>query len=99
MEELRNLSGLNVDGNTLVNQCFDGKNPLIVMNRLSNSDEWSEHKGLQSLLNAIVYLYRNPKAHQLKYFSSETYQSTLEAMVIISRARYALEKCVRNNTR
>ena len=99
MEELRNLSGLNVDGNTLVNQCFDGKNPLIVMNRLSNSDEWSEHKGLQSLLNAIVYLYRNPKAHQLKYFSSETYQSTLEAMIIISRARYALEKCVRNNTR
>lgn len=99
MEELRNLSGLTTDGNTLVNQCFEGKNPLIVMNKCSTSDEWSEHKGLQSLLNAIVYLYRNPKAHHPRYFSAETYQSTLEALIIISRARYALERCFRNNTR
>lgn len=99
MEELRTLSGLTTDGNTLVNQCFDGNNPLIVMNSLSSNDERSEHKGLQSLLNAIVYLYRNPKAHHLKHFSVETYQSTLEALVMISRARYALENCSRNNTR
>lgn len=99
LEELRNLSGLTTDGNTLVNQCFDGNNPLIVMNKLSTADEKSEHKGLQALLNAIVYLYRNPKAHHLKYFSSETYQSTLEALIIISRARYTLEHCFRNNAR
>lgn len=49
--------------------------------------------------NAIVYLYRNPKAHHLKYFCDDTYQSTLEALIIISRARYALGKCFRNNAR
>lgn len=99
LEELRNLSDLTTDGNTLVNQCFDGNNPLIVMNKLSTDDEKSEHKGLQTLLNAIVYLYRNPKAHHLKYFCDDTYQSTLEALIIISRARYALGKCFRNNAR
>lgn len=83
LEELRNLSDLTTDGNTLVNQCFDGNNPLIVMNKLSTDDEKSEHKGLQTLLNAIVYLYRNPKAHHLKYFCDDTYQSTLEALIII----------------
>lgn len=99
LEELRQLSGLSTDGNTLVNQCFNGNNPLIVINRLVTADEKSEHKGLQSLLNAVVYLYRNPKAHHLKHFNAETYQSTLEALVIISRARYALEHCFRNNAR
>lgn len=46
-----------------------------------------------------LYLYRNPKAHHLKYFCDDTYQSTLEALIIISRARYALGKCFRNNAR
>ena len=99
MEKLRELSGLNEDGNSLVNHCFDGKNPLIIMNRLTTRDDWSEHKGLQSLLNAIVYLYRNPKAHTPKYLSNDSYQSTLEALIMISRARYALDNCARNNTR
>lgn len=99
METLRGISGLTTDGNSLVNQCFDGNNPRIVINKLSTNDEKSEHKGLQSLLNAIVYLYRNPKAHTPKYLSNDSYQSTLEALIIISRARYALDNCARNNTR
>ena len=98
-DNLRSISGLQYDGNTLVNRCFDGKNPLVVMNKLSTENERSEHKGLQSLLNAIVYLYRNPKAHYPKYFSDDTYQSTLAALILISQARYALERCFRNNCR
>ena len=99
MEKLREISGLSIDGNSLVNQCFDGKNPLIIMNKLTTQDDCSEHKGLQSLLNAIVYLHRNPKAHTPKYLSNDTYQATLEALIMISRARYALDNCARNNTR
>ncbi|MCH3903158.1 MAG: TIGR02391 family protein [Limosilactobacillus oris] len=99
LEELRHLSDLNEDGNALVNHCFDGNNPLIIMNQLSNNNEKSEHRGIQSLLNTIVYLYRNPKAHKPKYLSSDTYQSTLEALIMISKARYALERCHRNTTR
>lgn len=99
LNELRSISGLPDDGNTLVNKCFDGANPLVVMNKLSNQTEKSEHKGLQALLNAIVYLYRNPKAHFPKYLSSDDYQSTLEALIMISRARYTLDRCFRNNSR
>lgn len=99
LEELRHISGLTTDGTTLVNQCFEGNNPLIVMNTLTTADEKSEHNGVKSLLNTVVYLYRNPKAHHPKYLSNETYQSTIEALVIISRARYALDQCFRNNTR
>lgn len=98
LNELKVISGLEVDGNTLINQCFDGKNPLVIMNTLTTETEWSEHKGLKSMLNTIVYLYRNPKAHIPKYLSQDTYQSTLEALIVISRCRYALEKCFRNNT-
>ena len=97
MEKLRTLSESSLDGNQLVNQCFSGKEPLIMMNKLQTADERSEHWGLQALLNAIVYLYRNPKAHQLKYFSNDNYQSTLEALIMISQARYALDRCSRND--
>ena len=99
LDELRNISGLNYDGNKLVNECFDGNNPRITLNKLSSDNEKSEHKGLQALLNTLVYLYRNPKAHQLKYFSEDTYLSTLEALIMISKARYALDRCAKNNTR
>lgn len=99
LQKLRDISGLDTDGNKLVNQCFDGNNPLVFMNTLRTDDEKSEHKGLQALMNAIVYLYRNPKAHHLRYLSVDTYQTTIEALVMISRARYALEHCQRNNPR
>ena len=98
LAELRSISGLDLDGSTLVNRCFEGSSPIIVMNKFQTDDEKSDHNGLRSLLNAIVYLYRNPKAHTPKYLSNDTYQSTIEALIIISRARYALEKCVRNYT-
>ena len=97
--ELRALSHLNSDGNKLVNECFDGKNPLIVMNRLQNDDEWSEHKGLQTLLNTIVYLYRNPKAHNPKVFSADSREDAITAMLLISKARYMLEGCALNTSR
>ncbi len=99
LNELRNLSGSTEDGNSLVNHCFDGKNPTIIMNTISSQDDWSEHKGVQALLNTIVYLYRNPKAHTPKYLSNDNYQQTLEALIIISKARYALDKCQRNLTK
>lgn len=98
LKELQIISGLTLDGNSLINQCFDGNNPIVVMNTFQTESERSEHKGLKALLNAIVYLYRNPKAHTPKFLSQDTYRSTIEALIIISRARYALEKCFRNNT-
>lgn len=97
--ELQALSRLTIDGNKLVNECFDGKNPLIVMNKLTNNNDWEEHRGLQSLLNTIVYLYRNPKAHNPKIFSEDSKEDAITALLIISKARYLLESCFLNVTR
>jgi len=99
LSELRFISGLQIDGNNLINQCFDGNNPLIIMNRLSTEDEKSEHKGLQSLLNTVVYLYRNPKAHNPKFFSIDSKEDTIAAILMISKARYMLDSCSRNPLR
>lgn len=99
LEELRIISKLDKDGNTLINECFDGNSPLVVCNRLETADEKEEHKGLKALLNHIVYWYRNPKAHNPKFFSVDSKLDAATAVIIISKARYLLDRCTRNPLR
>lgn len=99
LDELRIISGIDKDGNMLVNECFDGNNPLVVCNRLETTNEKEEHKGLKALLNLIVYWYRNPKAHNVKFFSVDSELDAVTALIIISKARYLLAQCFRNPSR
>lgn len=99
LSELRAISHLTLDGNKLINECFDGKNPLILMNRFETTDDRNEHAGLKSLLNLLVHWYRNPKAHKPKYFSSDSKENAVEALILISKARWMLENCFLNPTR
>lgn len=98
LTELRIISKLSLDGIQLINACFDGKNPLIVFNKLETNQDKDEHKGLQSLLTLIVHWYRNPQAHTSKYLSYNTKEETIVALIIISKARILLEKCFINPT-
>lgn len=98
LTELRTISNLSLDGIQLINACFDGKNPLIVFNKLETNEERDEHKGLQSLLTLIVHWYRNPQAHTSKYLSYNTKEETIVALILISKARILLEKCFINPT-
>ena len=43
LSEVRAISQLTIDGNKLINECFEGKNPLILMNRFETTDERDEH--------------------------------------------------------
>lgn len=96
LERLRSISKIDKDGNILINECFDGCNPLVVCNRLETTAEKEEHKGLKALLNHIVYWYRNPKAHGLKFFSVDSKSDAVTAIIIISKAMDSLDKCIRN---
>lgn len=66
LQRLRELSGLELDGTTLVNEVFILRNPTIIIGNSKNEtmSEKSEFNGLKSLINTIVYLYRNPKVHE-----------------------------------
>lgn len=96
LTKVREISEINLDGNKLINQCFNIKKPIIVLNTLQNESERSMYWGLKSLLHEIVYLYRNPKAHEPKAYSETSEVDAIYALVTMSRALNILDKCSKN---
>lgn len=91
LELLREKSGVPEDGNKLVDRCFGSNPPLLALNKLETSTELSEQRGAQSLIKAIIYLYRNPKAHELKAYSINSETDAITGLIIISKAMYLIE--------
>ncbi len=63
-ERIRSLSGVEEDGDKLVDKVFLIKHPIIAFNSMSTSTEESVHRGLAFLLKGCFAAIRNPLAHQ-----------------------------------
>lgn len=65
---VRSCSGLQVDGQSLMEQAFGGNPPPIYLNsftdRNSHSSQQNEQKGFQKLYTGIIQAVRNPLAHE-----------------------------------
>lgn len=96
-ERIRQLSGSSSDGSTLINEVFINKKPVIVINgnKIETLTEKSEYNGLKSLLNTIVYFYRNPKAHEPKLYNPSYESDAITAFTLISMAHFILDNCIR----
>jgi uncharacterized protein (TIGR02391 family) len=70
IEEVKCKSGLNLDGDSLMNHAFgcDNRKPALKFNGLSTDAERDEQKGFLFLFKGIVGL-RNSKAHSNRLFS------------------------------
>lgn len=71
-ELIRNKSGLDSDGNTLVGSAFGGQNPIIKVNSLHTESERDEQRGVEQLLRGIYTAIRNPRSHEKRTDSAET---------------------------
>ncbi len=60
---IREKSGLESDGNTLIGSAFGGSNPKIKLNKLKTESEKNIQKGIESILRGIYSAYRNPRSH------------------------------------
>lgn len=96
LNKIRLLSELDLDGNTLINQAFIVKHPIILIkgNNLMTDEDKSEYNGLKSLLNTIVYLYRNPKAHNPKLYDKTSLNDATTAFSMMSFACKKLDSCI-----
>lgn len=96
IERLRTMTNSNLDGNTLVDEIFKIKDPCIIINGnfLITETEKSECKGMRSLISTIVYLYRNPKAHNLKLYDYTNEDDAITAFTFISLAHNFLDDCI-----
>jgi uncharacterized protein (TIGR02391 family) len=68
-QRIRDLTGLQSDGNTLVEEALGFKppgQPRLAFNSLRTPSEQSEHEGLKQLFRGLFSVYRNPTAHTPK---------------------------------
>jgi uncharacterized protein (TIGR02391 family) len=76
IEEVQRRSGLDLDGDNLMNEafgCAGGRVPVLKLNALSHPSEIDEQQGFMFLFKGVVGL-RNPKAHSNKLFSDRQTQ-------------------------
>lgn len=62
-ENIRNKTGLEGDGSSLVGQAFGGENPKIQLNKLQTESEKNIQKGIQEILKGLYTAIRNPRSH------------------------------------
>lgn len=96
MDRVRDISELDKDGTTLIDLAFRKKQPLVLIegNKLLTLTEQSEYSGLKSLLNTIVYLYRNPQAHEAKLYNPKSETDAVTAFNLMSLAHRILDNCI-----
>ncbi|MCI1903877.1 MAG: TIGR02391 family protein [Enterococcaceae bacterium] len=96
LNRVRQISELDSDGNSLIDQAFRSKQPLILIrgNLLQTLTEKSEYSGLKSLLNTIVYMYRNPQAHEPKLYNPKSETDAITAFTLMSLAHRILDNCI-----
>jgi uncharacterized protein (TIGR02391 family) len=61
---IRQRTGLEADGVSLVGQAFGGKSPKLKVNKLQTESELNVQQGMEQLLRGIYQAFRNPRSHE-----------------------------------
>lgn len=90
-QRIRDKSGVQTDGNTLIEQVFS-KDPVLIINNFQSASEKNEHSGFCNLLKGLCSMFRNPTAHEPKIDWEISEQDALEILGIISYCHRRLDK-------
>lgn len=88
---IRDLSGVQEDGNRLIEQVFSN-DPVLIINNYQSTSEKDEHKGFCYLLKGLCGMFRNPEAHEPRVDWEISEQDSLEILGIISYCHRRLDK-------
>lgn len=89
-QRIRDISGVEADGNKLIEQVFSS-NPIVIINNYTTQSEKDEHVGFCNLLKGLCSMFRNPLAHEPKVEWPISEQDALEILGIISYCHRRLD--------
>lgn len=96
-EEIRQKSGLSLDGGALVKAAFEYPRegfPVVAFNKLETQTQRSEHRGLTHLCHGIFGAFRNPTAHEPSGVWEVSEQEALDVCSVISLLHSRLDQAV-----
>lgn len=82
---IKKISGLDLDGASLMRRVFSRNNPYIPVNSLSSQEDSDEQEGIMHLFEGCILAFRNPPSHD-----DERTKSKAESRRIISLASYLM---------
>lgn len=93
-QRIRDLSTIQKDGITLIEEVFS-KNPILIINGYQTNSEQNEHNGFCNLLKGLCSMFRNPTAHEPKIDWNISEQDALDILGIISYCHRRLDNVQR----
>ena len=91
-DRIRNLTGLKLDGASLVNATLANKSgPVLAINAGQTNTDRSEQSGFANLVVGLLGLYRNPTAHDPRLHRAVTDDDLLEALTTMSMVHRRLD--------
>ncbi|MGE3813103.1 MAG: TIGR02391 family protein [Candidatus Nanopelagicales bacterium] len=93
-ERIREMTGLDLDGHTLVDAAFLGGSPALALNSLRTDTERNEQRGIANLMKGCFSAFRNPTAHEphVRWHISEA--DTLDLLSTLSLIHRRLDTAV-----
>lgn len=92
-QRIRDMTGVQADGASLIDRVFAIERPLLALNTLRTEAEKSEHKGFSALLKGCFAAVRNPLAHEPKILW-EGEDDAADYLSLISLLHRKLDQCV-----
>lgn len=93
--KLRDRTGLQLDGSSLIEQALGGDEPILIINAFTTQSERSEQRGFVSLLKGLFGLFRNPMAHEARVRWASKRRDAEEVLTMTSLAHRRLDQAVR----
>ena len=93
-QRIRDLSTIQKDGVSLIEEVFS-KNPILIINNYQTNSEQNEHNGFSNLLKGLCSMFRNPTAHEPKIDWNISEQDALDILGVISYCHRRLDNVQR----
>ena len=91
-QKIRDKSGIEGDGVSIVDQAFSVNTPLLALNTLRSESEQSEQKGFANLIKGVFGTFRNVLAHAPKISWAVDRTDAMDALTILSYIHRRLDE-------
>lgn len=93
-DRVREMSGLTLDGNELIQTAFSIKTPNLVLNSLRTSSEQNQQNGFKEIILGIIHMVRNVTAHELRIRWDINERDAVEVLQQTSFVHRYLDECI-----